>query len=313
MKKTVLLLALFLAASAASAQSQLLFWSGFEGVTLNPPSNCWNSGCWQDLSGTDTATGFAWPPRVGGGGAAFQLLASPPANAPVDAGSVNGYMFSQLQTVTGRRGTPTTAAYSQISRSGCCGTGSQDGSNGSTQQPFMLLPAYDVQDLYVSQWVALQPDLVEKMAAGTWRDLFEWKTAGQDYRIQLVIKSDGRGGLFWTAIGDTTQPTFQEFWRIDNKAVPVPVGQWFKVEAFWHRSWGGDGRVWFAVNGLVVADRYGPNMGPNGAPIDRIMMNQLYSGSGYPIYQWVDDVQIWSSFPVAREGDAFFDPPYAPH
>jgi hypothetical protein len=27
------------------------------------------------------------------------------------------------------------------------------------------------------------------------------------------------------------------------------------------------------------------------------MMPNLYSGSAYPIYQWVDDLQIWDGFP----------------
>ena len=68
-----------------------------------------------------------------------------------------------------------------------------------------------------------------------------------------------------------------------------------------------------AVNGTVIADRVASTMGPNGSRIDRIMMNQLYSGSTYPIYQWVDDVQVWSTFPSAVSGQAWYDPPYAPH
>jgi len=92
----------------------------------------------------------------------------------------------------------------------------------------------------------------------------------------------------------------------------VPVGQWFKLEVYWKRS-STNGRIWAAVNGTVIADKTGSTMGPNGSRIDRIMMNQLYSGSAYPIYQWVDDVQMWSTFPTAASGDAWYDPPYAPH
>jgi len=56
-----------------------------------------------------------------------------------------------------------------------------------------------------------------------------------------------------------------------------------------------------------------PNRGVNNAPINRIMVDQLYSGTAYPIYQWHDDLQIWSAFPSASSGDAWYDPPYAPH
>ena len=38
-----------------------------------------------------------------------------------------------------------------------------------------------------------------------------------------------------------------------------------------------DGRVWVAVNGQVIVDHYGANYGVNNAPINRIMMPNLYS------------------------------------
>jgi hypothetical protein len=38
-------------------------------------------------------------------------------------------------------------------------------------------------------------------------------------------------------------------------------------------------------------------MGVNKAPINRIMVSQLYTSTAYPIYQWIDDVEIWDGFP----------------
>ena len=93
----------------------------------------------------------------------------------------------------------------------------------------------------------------------------------------------------------------------------MPIGQWFKFEVFWHRSKGSDGRVWMAVNGQKLIDRFGPNIGVNGNPIDRIFLTQLYSAATYPLEQWTDDVQIWSSFPVAKAGDPWYDGVYGPH
>jgi len=43
------------------------------------------------------------------------------------------------------------------------------------------------------------------------------------------------------------------------------------------------------------------------------MINQVYTGAPYPIYQWIDDVQIWNRFPTAAPGDPWYDPPYGPH
>jgi len=81
------------------------------------------------------------------------------------------------------------------------------------------------------------------------------------------------------------------------------------LEVFWHRSVGADGRVWVAVNGQVLADHRGPNMGVNNAAINRIFTSLVYSGSPYPIYQWTGDLEIWDGFPPVVGNN----PPYAPH
>src|SRR3954468_18427769 len=53
--------------------ASLLFWSGFEsGVSVGAPRDCYTSGCWQDVLGSDAATGFSWPPRIAGGAGQFQ-------------------------------------------------------------------------------------------------------------------------------------------------------------------------------------------------------------------------------------------------
>jgi len=94
--------------------------------------------------------------------------------------------------------------------------------------------------------------------------------------------------------------------------VAVPIGEWFKFEVFWHRSTGSDGRVWMAVNGQKLVDKFGPNIGVNGSPIDRIFL-EFYSAATYPLEQWTDDVQFWSSFPAAKAGDPWYDGVYGPH
>jgi hypothetical protein len=283
------------------ASANLLFSSGFEGTTaLLPPSGFYGTGAWQNVVGIDSITGFAWPPNIWGGGAThFQLL----VDAPVDATTVGNYMFNQTQTVTGHDGSSTQALYQQISQSGCCGTGPQGGS--PTQDPFMIQPVGETSDLYISYWLKYQPDLAQKMTNPNWHVVFEWKTAG-DYRViaQVVTWGIGAGGisvpLSWQIRGDNAANgglPYQQFWEVYNTTVPVPVGEWFKFEVFWHRSSGSDGRVWMAVNGQVIVDYYGSNMGVYNAPINRIMMPNLYSSTSYPIYQWVDDVEIWDSFP----------------
>jgi hypothetical protein len=229
--------------------------------------------------------------------------------APIDTTTIADYMVNRIETVTGHNGTPTRALYSEIRKRG----------GPWTQEVFQLMPASERGDLYISFWAKFQPDLLQKMTPQTWRSFFEWKTGPGDYRLNIQVHSaeNGCGGIkpngpmFWRVLGDNEANgglPYQRFWLIDNCSRPVPAGAWFKFEVFWHRSSGADGRVWVAVNGRVIADHYGPNKGIWNSPINQIMMPNLYSDSPYPIYQWVDDVEIRDGFPPVGN-----NPPYAPH
>ncbi|HEU0306963.1 MAG TPA: hypothetical protein VFR30_08340, partial [Lysobacter sp.] len=257
-------LAILLAAGASCAGAQdgkLLFSSGFEqGTALRPivQGDCWASGCFQYLDGTDTSTGFSWPPAIWGGGGLLFLL----ADAPVDAATIHDYFFHRIVTATGRRGSPTRVLYSLTTQSGCCGADGQLG--GATAGNLMLAPLREEGDLYLSYWLKLQPQAVPARGnAGVdaqdpqhWRFVFSWKTGSAvgvddgDYRVILNISSWNRPGApepgtpFWEIRGDNAagaDPDYVEFWRVENRAVPVPIGEWFKFEAFWQRSTGNHG------------------------------------------------------------------------
>jgi hypothetical protein len=299
------------ARAARAAPAGLLFWSGFEdGVSLGAPRDCYAWGCWQDLVGTDSASGFSWPPKMAGGSAAFQLRAGTAALPS----TISEYIVNDIETVIGRTGAPTRALRTLIKQTGCSGTGSQAAMTCSAQSPYQLRPAREPGDLYISFWRKLQPDLLEKLVK-SWHVVFEWKSAG-DYRVIAQIVNYGGGAPYWQLRADNDANgglTYAKFWEVDNRRVPVPIGQWFKFEVFWHRSAGSDGRVWMAVDGRKLVDKLGPNLGDNASPVDRIMFMQLYSGASYPLEQWTDDVQIWKSFPSAKAGDPWYDGVYAPH
>src|SRR6266581_1558428 len=287
-----------------SASANLLFGSGFEGTTaLMPPSGFFGTGAWQSVVGIDSTTGFAWPPSIWGGGPThFQMIAM----TSIDATTLGNYQVNQIQTVTGHNGTPTQALYSEIKQSGCTGTNPM----GSCvdQDAFMLQPPGETSDLYISYWIKYQPDLVQKMNPPNpnWRVLFEWKTGFNgddgDYRVNVELVTWGLGGpLSWYIVGDNVASSGsyarQIFWEQYTTTTAQTLGDWMKFEVFWHRSSGADGRVWMAVNGQVIVDHHGSNMGVNNAPINRIFMPNLYGSTAFPIYQWIDDLQIWDSFP----------------
>lgn len=307
--------------------AKLLFSSGFEGgaMSIVPPWDCWGTGCWQDLVGRDSITGFTWPGTIGDGGGKFLILTDPVQTTPQNVGE---YAFNRMETVPGPRGSSTTALRQQISKNV---NGTNPMGTSPSQNEFVFTPLRETSDLYVSYWMKLQPDLVEKMTnlpggpgisgGGTWRAIFALKTGGRtswntpadngDYRIEAYVMTYGSKTPYWTILADNNAgggaPDINR-WHIENRNVPVPVGEWFKFEIFWHRSASADGRVWMAINGQTIADRRGPNVGAWNMPINRIMAPILYSGSAMPIYQWVDDVEIWDGFP---SGGA--NPPYGAH
>ncbi|MDO9138819.1 MAG: hypothetical protein Q7U38_00640, partial [Methylobacter sp.] len=115
-----------------------------------------------------------------------------------------------------------------------------------------------------------------------------------------VVLQDSNRHLYWQTQGDNIAngiPAGDIYWRITNTSVPVPVGEWFNYEVFWHRSSGSDGRYWAAVNGQVIVDQQGPNMGIYNLPINRVMLTNTYSGGKTPIQQWLTGLEIWDGFP----------------
>jgi hypothetical protein len=284
------------------AQAKLLFKSGFEGdIVLEPPLVGGNN-AWQDISGTDSDSGHEWPPKLWGGIARFQLIAGERERISSVA-ELREYMFNEIQTVPGRDGKPTRALYSAVLKS----VKGRSKNFDATQNVFQVLPGAAAQgDLYVSYWLKLQPDLLERMTEEKWagRVITDWKTGG-DYRLCLSVFGERRGKrLYWNLRGDNVAngglPP-QIFWDQNNDAVPVPVGKWLRVEAFVRRSGAADGRVWVAVNGRTLFDRDGPNLGVNKLPWNRVMIFLNYStGQQLPAYQWVDDVEIWDGFPPHR-------------
>jgi chitodextrinase len=307
---------------ASASAARRLFASGFEGATtLVTPGqgNFWGTGGWTDITGTDDTTGFTWPPNIwGGGGGRFLFLTDPLVVSAADIGS---YMFNRIETVTGPKGIQTRALYQEISRNV---NGTEPMGTSPTTNLFNILPSGETSDLYVSYWVKLQPDLVEKMNnlpdgpgivnGGTWRAFFAFKTGTQkavtgplndpmdngDYRVEVYVMTYGGGTPYWQVLADNNAgggAPLVNNWSVQNRDVPVPIGEWFKFEIFWHRSDGADGRVWLAVNGNVICDRSGPNTGAWNLPINRISMPTVYTGSRMPVYQWIDDLEIWDGFP----------------
>ena len=307
--------------AVADPEPRLLFRAGFSNAAIRQPQDCWDTGCWQDIAGSDRATGFEWPPRLRRGTGRFLLIADP---VRIDALSIQQYMRNRVENVEGPRAGRTGVLYQEITKT-INGQAPMGGS--AAQNEFQFLPIDNAEELYVSYWIKLQPDLVERMThlppgpgidrGGTWRAIFAFKTGGQrdiggpqndgDYRVEAYVMTYGSDTPYWVVLGDNNAgggAPLKNDWRIADHSLPVPVGRWFKFEVYWRRSDGADGRVWAAVDGHTIADRQGPNMGARNLPINRIMAPMLYTGQRMPAYQWIDDLQVWTGIPSTSKAPA---------
>lgn len=274
---------LLLICIVTSAQ-HLIFKSSFEeGVYLDEPfydditSGTW----WQNLQGSDV-DGFSWPINLWNGEGVFQVL--------VDADLPNEeYIQNNLEIVNDENGEPTRVIHQKIIQKAA----------GYTQNPYIIYTETEDGDLYVKYKIKFTEDLKTILGPDGWLTFFEWKTSG-DYRIAAYIYEDLEENLYWYVHGDNEANgglPYEQFWYEEDYTIPVPEGEWFTTEFFWHRSTENDGRFWWSVNGHVIADYIGPNK--NIEPIDRIMLFTAYSSSD-SIEQWVDDIEVWDDFPCGN-------------
>ncbi|MXS84239.1 hypothetical protein [Nitrosomonas oligotropha] len=289
-----------------SRTATLLFWSRFgAGVSLGPPRSFGTKGAWQDLMGTDRETGFSWPVKaLGADFSGVQLITID----PITPSTIDNYITNEIRPI------PEAAGKNEIVQ-----TVKIKGSLGQagSQAPLLIKRPWtigDIDDLYITYWFKYPEDLTSKLDSGVssanWRTQFSLKTGGYknnagdgDYRMSVSVMEGTDGKLYWLTKGDNLGGAFStrvDYWREENRVVPVPVDQWFRFEVYWHRSADVDGRFWAAVNGKVIADYRGPNMGDYGLPITRIFVNDSYSGGYAPVESRTTGLEIWSGFPCGE-------------
>ena len=263
--------------NTTSATPQLLFKSGFEGVTLDADAINEDNADYRFIRGTDSETGYSWP---------IDILGAKESGMHYIEDDSHQAVFAELQTVTGHNGTPTTALYMQ-----------QNYNNEITQCPYEILDIKDNgrKDLYIKYWLKI--DSTSLSQTDKWRAIFEYKTVGYakgtGFRLIAYIYTDENGNPYWHFQGDKKPKS--PLWERDNFDIPVPKNEWFKTEFYWR--WGDkkEGRAWWKINDQVIADVQGATT-RNNKPIDFIILTQIY-GDANPKHQWVDDIEIWEGMP----------------
>lgn len=305
-----------LIASNVHAEKGLLFKSNFgPSVSIGAPHKFFptGNGAWQEITGIDTGTGYSWPVKAFGSSfSGVQLITID----PITAETIGNYITNEIRTVIGPRGEAINALFQNVKIKGPIG-------QAGSQAPFIFLrpsTVGDVTDLYITYWIKYPANLGNKLdstvSSGNWRTQFEFKTGGYggdmgsgDYRIITSILKDPDGRLYWLTKGDSQAngpvPKIT-YWFEENRVVPVPVGEWFKFEAYWHRLPGKDGRFCAAVNDREIVKYQGPIMGDHNLPITRIMVNNAYSGGYGPVESYTTGLEIWEVVPAARIGKFCF-------
>lgn len=281
--------------------TRLLFKSGFESNMVLQGPLTGNGYQEKQLTGTDAATGYSWPIKAWGGYSYLQAMA------------YGGY---KLAIDGSKPRTGSKSLYQQITNISTANYGD------ANQIPLIWSPTNTLtqqKDLYITGWYYLQPDLADKLVYtsgggpqsnglwGDWRMFWEYKTGGTgtnwggDFRTKIEIMKNSSGKLYWKINADNNAnggyPRNSACWTspVTNTTVPVPLGQWFKFEAFIHRSSGSDGRFWAKINGQTLIDRYQNNIGSHNDPINRMFLSTVYTHGKAPQYQWVDDIEIWGN------------------
>lgn len=217
---------------------------------------------------------------------------------PVD---MNDYFNASIETVTGHLGDQTPTLKHELVAQG-------SGSDQSTQMWYEMRNTTGDKlladgDLYCTYWMKHNASLAVDMGENNFSTVFEWKSATTDYRIVAAIYT-GIGAaaenLTWNCVidGPNSTPDSGPYYYETSGVTPV-AGEWFKVEAFYHRSEGLDGRFYFAIDGVPLFDTKICKYGSNGSTINRLFLWGLYSAplAVYPMPKWIDDVEIWDGFP----------------
>jgi len=324
--KTRILIATFLAGltglgcvgSPAFGQGRLLLKSGFEAEVRVA----------DDMSrivGVDRDSGFDWEATPGWiASSRFIYLVG-------SRKRLSDYMASSIETMTGPHGTQTRV----LRLENKADDPDHEAKSRNEYAFFMKRPPDDYREGYVRYWMKLQGNLAELVpddGSAPWYMIMEWKEpnsgirksaaeckacgekggGSNNYRINIGIRVHREANVCqfrWHLIGERPQPCRKTEWKYSNPDVPVPLGQWFLVEAYMKKH-PTAGRVYFAVDGRVVLDTRDTTPegftgrtehADNPLPLQFWSPMKNYHSMDWnrkgPVSQWYDDFELWSGFP----------------
>ena len=266
---------------AETTPGDLLFSSGFESDTyLSAPTGEFETSNWPDyevIRGMDISTGSTWPIKILGSNFSGIHKVDDDDGFAVD---------NRIETLTGHAGEETKALFQQV-KYDIAFTQTPYQINNVTQNP---------EELYMSYW--MKTDDTSLTGENEWRAIWEYKTDNygiqeNGFRMIAFMETDAQGNKHWVFQGDTSPQN--PVWQKENYTIPVIMNEWFKVEYYIKWSDAADGYASMKVNGQLIGEHSGATT-TNSDDLDFIILTQVY-GNSYPMYQWVDDIEIWDGLP----------------
>ncbi len=286
----------FLLLSRHTDGAKLLFKSGFEGSSQVVPFQ----GSLHTLVGQDGD--FSWEtdlPEVKKENA-YNSASRSPRFFYIAGDDPDPFVETRIENVLGHTGKPTNALYMAVKDDYL-------DYETRTRNEFSIYPPLDFHQAYISYWVKFQENYKEVWPEGYGqRMLMELKERSnighQQYRWNINVRRIGEE-LYWHLSGIQVLPEVKVEWGVTNTDIPVPVGEWIRIEAFWRQGDENEGRLWLAMNGQEIADFRGRTQHSSDPQdlhfwsIFKLYTNIPWFETGALQYQLIDDVEIWSDFP----------------
>lgn len=289
--------------------ANLLFKSGFEGVNVGA-----QTGDYKFITGTDSETGYSWPPTFWNSG-----VAGTPNGIHTISSQFGATYTNELVTMTGHTGAQTTALK--------VGIDAFPQPYKNTQTPYQINDiggsqlggVGEPEEIYHKFWIRLDDmsAVINGSNGNTSRMIWQFKSINFDdnwvigdgdddaYRISLYVYYNATDGLYFSTVADW-QPREENAWWIQKNYMTVPTEEWFKVEIYDKVSDGEDGIFWIKINDVQIAYKEGRNLGNNNptswgpdikAPDNLRYWTLWQFYSAYTGVQWIDDIEIWDGIP----------------
>jgi hypothetical protein len=302
MKRFLIFLIIFLFPVSTNAAS-LIFSSGFESnVSI---SSATDIGSYWSFTMDGSDNGYDWCSDMPGAHIApydtcYWNLALP------DSVTYSEYFAHEIDTLTGHLGSSTKALHLQIKKKY---------SSGGTAARFQLnvepigsIPPNNLEEYYMQYWVKFGSNWATSLSDN--QNVLLWTQAScvSSDTVKLYVghvSSINGDDFFWRVWSESPSSVW-----IENKVVPVPIDEWFKLGIYFKNSTTSTGRVVIYVNDVAIINYQAANNICSYVGVFNPFKLYTFDSSAFDI--WYDDFLLYDGLPELPVDGTPPDPADAP-